>query len=48
LAVLASTSDDESRSETRMTARQPAEWRPHAATWTAFPSAADLWLEDDA
>ncbi len=29
-----------------MTARQPAEWRPHAATWTAFPSADDLWLED--
>jgi agmatine deiminase len=29
-----------------MTARQPAEWRPHAATWTAFPSAADLWLDD--
>ncbi|WP_439533747.1 agmatine deiminase family protein [Polymorphobacter sp.] len=29
-----------------MTARQPAEWMPHKATWTAFPSAADLWLED--
>jgi len=29
-----------------MTARQPAEWMPHKATWTAFPSAEDLWLED--
>lgn len=29
-----------------MTARQPAEWAPHAATWTAFPSAADLWEDD--
>jgi agmatine deiminase len=29
-----------------MTARQPAEWMPHAATWTAFPSAADLWEDD--
>jgi len=29
-----------------MTARQPAEWMPHAATWTAFPSAADLWVDD--
>jgi agmatine deiminase len=29
-----------------MTARQPAEWMPHAATWTAFPSAADLWQDD--
>ena len=25
--------------------RQPAEWAPHAATWVAWPSAADLWLE---
>lgn len=24
----------------------PAEWAPHAAIWTAFPSAADLWEED--
>ncbi len=29
-----------------MTARQPAEWLPHKATWTAFPSAADLWEDD--
>jgi agmatine deiminase len=29
-----------------MTARQPAEWMPHRATWTAFPSAEDLWLDD--
>ena len=29
-----------------MTARQPAEWQLHAATWTAFPSAADLWADD--
>ncbi|WP_310497223.1 agmatine deiminase family protein [Sandarakinorhabdus sp.] len=29
-----------------MTARQPAEWAPHAATWTAFPSDPDLWVED--
>jgi agmatine deiminase len=26
--------------------RQPAEWTPHAATWVAWPSAADLWLEN--
>ena len=25
---------------------QPAEWQPHAAVWSAWPSAADLWLED--
>jgi agmatine deiminase len=25
--------------------RQPAEWTPHAATWLAFPSHADLWCE---
>jgi agmatine deiminase len=24
----------------------PAEWRPHRAIWTAWPSAADLWGED--
>jgi agmatine deiminase len=26
--------------------RQPAEWTPHAATWVAWPSATDLWLEN--
>ena len=25
---------------------QPAEWAPHSAVWSAWPSAADLWLED--
>ncbi len=25
---------------------QPAEWEPHSAVWSAWPSAADLWLED--
>ena len=26
--------------------RQPAEWTPHAATWVAWPSAADLWQDN--
>ncbi|TFU05775.1 agmatine deiminase family protein [Polymorphobacter arshaanensis] len=29
-----------------MTARQSAEWALHAACWTAFPSAADLWEDN--
>ena len=29
-----------------MTARQPAEWAPQAAIWTAFPSDASLWQDD--
>ena len=26
--------------------RQPAEWSPHEATWVAWPSHEDLWLEN--
>lgn len=29
-----------------MSVCQPAEWAPHSAIWTAWPSDASLWLED--
>jgi len=29
-----------------MSLLQPAEWAPHDRVWTAWPSAADLWLDD--
>lgn len=34
------------KSNTNTPLRQPAEWDRHSAVWSAWPSAADLWLED--